>query len=138
MNSINVIGRLTKDPELRMTQSEKSVVSFTIACDSGWGDKKTASFFPCVAWGKTAEFIDKYFRKGDPIAISGELRSRQYEGKDGKRTVIEILVNGVDFCGGKKSEAEHRAPSADSFENEWRKHPSGFTDVLEPDEGLPF
>ena len=120
MNSINIIGRLTKDPELRMTQSEKSVVSFTIACDSGWGEKKTASFFPCVAWGKTAEFIDKYFHKGDPIAINGELRSRQYESKDGTRTVIEIIVNGVDFCGGKKSETK-----------------SGFTD-LDDDSELPF
>lgn len=102
MNNVCIMGRLTRDAELRATQTGKSVASFTIAVDSGYGEKKTANFIPCVAWEKTAEFISKYFGKGDMIAITGELRSRSYE-KDGqKRTVVEILVSNVDFCGGKK------------------------------------
>lgn len=102
MNTVNIMGRLTRDAEIRATQTGKSVASFTIAVDSGYGEKKTANFIPCVAWEKTAEFISKYFGKGDMIAITGELRSRSYE-KDGqKRTAVEILVSNVDFCGGKK------------------------------------
>lgn len=105
MNTVNIMGRLTRDCELRATQTGKSVASFTIAVDSGYGEKKTANFIPCVAWEKTAEFVNKYFAKGDMIAITGELRSRSYE-KDGqKRTVLEVLVSNVDFCGGKKDGA---------------------------------
>ena len=103
MNSVNIMGRLTRDAELRATQTGKSVASFTIAVDSGYGEKKTANFIPCVAWEKTAEFVNKYFGKGDMIAITGELRSRSYEKEGQKRTVLEVLVSNVDFCGKKES-----------------------------------
>jgi len=71
-------GRLTAIPELRHTESGKAVCSFSIANDTGFGDKKTTHFFGCVAWGSTAEFICKYFTKGQEIAVSGQLQAREW------------------------------------------------------------
>lgn len=102
MNSVNLIGRLTADVEVRKTNTDKSVCSFRLAVDAG--KDKEAYFIPCTAWNKTAENIGKYFGKGDRIGIQGILTSRSYE-KDGKNnTVIEVLVNSFDFCNGKKAD----------------------------------
>lgn len=101
MNSINLIGRLTRDAELRHTSSEKAVASFTIAVDRG---RDAADFIPCVAWEKTAQFVDQYFHKGDLIALSGRLQSRTYtDSSDKKRTVIEVVADRVFFAGSKKA-----------------------------------
>lgn len=99
MNLVILTGRLTKDPELRYTNSNKAVASFSVAVDDGKtrdGDKKTV-FVNCVAWEKTAEFIDEYFKKGDGITLFGKVQSRQYEHEGQKRTAFEVVVNGVEF-----------------------------------------
>ena len=106
LNHITIMGRLTKNPELRRTNSGKAVVSFDIACDKP-GRDSGASFIPCVAWEKTGEFIDSYFTKGSAIVLEGRLESRQYETKDGqKRTVLEVVVSQAHFCG-KKEESSN-------------------------------
>lgn len=100
LNHIVLQGRLTKDVELRYTQTDKAVASFTIACDRGRNNG--TDFINCVAWQQTAEFIHKYFDKGDMILVDGRLQQRNYEDKNGnKRTAFDVVVNNVNFCGGK-------------------------------------
>lgn len=105
LNVVAIQGRLTRDPELKTTQSGTSVCSFSIACDRSYTQKdeeRKADFFEVAAWRQTAEFICKYFQKGSMIAIEGSLQSRSYQDKNGNnRTKIEILANNVSFCGGK-------------------------------------
>lgn len=122
MNYCVLMGRLTKDPELRTTPNGKSVASFTIAVDHGYGEKKSANFINCIAWENRAEFVGKYFQKGSMIAVEGEITTRQYE-KDGqKRTVTEILAKEIHFCGGKSEKPKE----------------SGGFEELDDMEGLPF
>jgi single-strand DNA-binding protein len=100
MNSVNMIGRLSKNPEVRyISNDNKPVCSFSIALDDGFGNSKKTYFFNCTAWNKTAENVAKYFKKGDLIGITGKLTQRSWE-KDGKKnTVVEILVEGFSFWG---------------------------------------
>lgn len=108
LNTITIQGRLTKNPEPKTIPSGTALCSFTIACERP--KKKDAEtvtdFIPCIAWAKTAEFMQKYFHKGDMIIISGRLQSRQYEGQDGKNHLAyEVSISEANFCGGKKPEA---------------------------------
>lgn len=103
LNHITIMGRLTREPELRYTQSQTPVVSFTVACDRDFGEKQT-DFIDCVAWRNTAEFVDTYFAKGSMAAVSGRLQSRRWEDRDGnKRTNWEILVDNIYFADTKRS-----------------------------------
>ena len=104
LNNVSVQGRFTADPELRTTQSGKSVVSFTLANDQNYKDN-AVNWLDCVAWGKTAEFITKYFKKGTQAIIQGTLQTRQYENKDGNKIkVTEINVQNCYFCEKKETE----------------------------------
>lgn len=106
LNKIFLMGRMTKDPELRYTQNNNSVASFTIAVERSFGDKKT-DFVNCVAWRAGAEFVSKYFKKGSMAIISGSLQSRQWEDKHGqKRTEWEVIVDTIDFGEPKKDQSE--------------------------------
>jgi len=100
------MGRLTKNPELRSTQSGRAVTSFTLAVDRDFKseDGRTETdFIDCVAWQNTAEFIYKYFQKGNMAAVSGRLQLRDWTDKDGnKRRRAEVLVDHVYFGGSKK------------------------------------
>jgi single-strand DNA-binding protein len=101
-NSVNLIGRLVRDPEMRVTQNAVEVASFCLAVDNGYGDNKSTAFINCVAWRKNAVFIDKYFGKGNMIAVQGSLTTREYTDKNGnKRTITEVTVDSAAFCGGK-------------------------------------
>ena len=98
MNLVCLIGRLTKDPELKTTQSGKSVCSFSLAVDG----VKDTDFINCVAWNKTAENLAKFKKKGEQIAITGRLTTRNYEDRNGnKRKAVEVTVNDLLFIGGK-------------------------------------
>lgn len=106
LNKIIIYGRLVRDPELRFTQSQTPVASFTVAVDrdfqSGGTEDKT-DFIDCVAWRKTGEFVSKNFRKGSLIVVSGRLQSRKWEDRDGnKRINWEINAESVYFGGSKK------------------------------------
>ena len=106
MNKVHLIGNITRDPEVRYTQSGKAVCTFNIAVNDGYGESKKAYFFPVVVWNKTAEACGNSLHKGSKVAVTGKLTSRQYENKEGKKvTVFEIVADafgGVEFLDGKK------------------------------------
>lgn len=99
MNHVILTGRLTKDPEIRYTDSKKAVATFTLAVDDGRDSdgKRKSQFIPCVAWGKTAELIDQYFTKGNPLTVVGRISVRTYEKNGEKRYVTEVVASGIEF-----------------------------------------
>ena len=109
LNKIILMGRLTRDPELRRTESGTAVCSFSIAVDRDFKSKngeKETDFIDIVAWRATAEFVSKYFQKGSLIAIEGSLQTRQYQDKNGNnRTAVEVVANNINFAGPKSSNA---------------------------------
>ena len=118
MKKAIIKGRITKDVEIRRTQSGKAVCSFHIACDNGKdknGQQYPADFIPCVAWGQTAEFIQKYFPKGAEILVEGELKTRTYDDERGsKHYIMEVNVSEICFCGSKSSNSSNSTNSADA------------------------
>ncbi len=102
LNHIVIMGRLTRDPELRTTQAGVSVASFTVAVDRDFGGRdggeRQTDFIDCVAWRQTGEFVSKYFHKGSMIVVSGRLQSRKWQDRDGNnRTNWEINADNVYF-----------------------------------------
>ena len=107
MNKILLIGRLTKDPELRYTQSGTAVASFTLAVNRSFANQngeREADFINCVAWQKAAEFVSQYFKKGQQMALEGRLQVRSYDDNNGQRRwVTEVVTEKVEFVGSKGS-----------------------------------
>ena len=106
MNKVCLIGRLTKDPETRYTQTNNTiVVNFSLAVNRRFtkpGEERQADFINIVAWSKLGEFCSKYFKKGQQVGIIGRIQTRNYEDKDGKRVyVTEILANNISFLDSK-------------------------------------
>lgn len=102
MNQVILTGRLTKDPELRTTQSDKQVASFTLAVDK-YGEG--ADFINCIVWGKQAENLCKYQEKGSQIGLLGRIQTRSYEDDKGnKRNITEVVADSIEFLGSKKKE----------------------------------
>lgn len=104
MNHVTLIGRLTKDPEVRYTQSGTPVGTFTLAVDRRvQKDKpKEADFIPCVVWGKTAEVVGNWCKKGKQVGVEGRIQVRSYDAKDGsKRYVTEVIVSELELLGSK-------------------------------------
>lgn len=140
MNKVILIGRLVADPELRSTQSGKSVATYRLAVDRKvkQDGQPEADFLTCVAWGKGAEFASTYLHKGTKIAIEGRIQTRSYEGNDGKKVyVTEILVEQHEFCESKKASpdysAGHQAPAPS-----WPVQNQQFAEMGDDDGGLPF
>lgn len=105
MNKVQLIGRLTKDPDLRYTKSNIAVASYTIAINTGYGEKQQTQFINISTWGKSGEFVSKYFKKGQSIGIVGRLNSNNYEDKNGnKRYSLEVITEDIEFIGDKKEE----------------------------------
>ena len=107
LNHIVIMGRLTRDPELRRTGSGIAVASFSVAVDRDFGKnengEKETDFIDCVAWRQTGEFVSKYFTKGSMIVVSGRLQVRSWTDKDGnKRRTAEVVADNVYFGGGKR------------------------------------
>lgn len=120
MNTVVIMGRFVSNPELRYTQSNTAVTSFTLAVNRPKSKDKeqAADFIDCVAWRNTAEFLPKYFGKGDMIGITGHLQTRLWEDKNGnKRKTTEVLVDRCDFCGSRNSGAsgEYNDKTQDGF-----------------------
>lgn len=133
MNIVAIMGRLTSDPDYRKLTTGKAVCNFTLAVDRSFS--QGADFISCVAWEKTANFINDYFKKGMKMAVTGSLQTRSYQETDtGKnRTVYEVVISTADFCEKKQesgTDAPQRTrPAKDTF--------SGFEPV--DDQGdLPF
>ncbi len=110
LNKVILMGRLVKDPELKYTPSNVAVVSFTVAVDRRYQkqDEKQADFINVVAWRNTAEFVSKWFRKGQMIALCGSIQTRTWDDNDGNRHyVTEVVADEVSFCGGKNDAASN-------------------------------
>lgn len=140
MNTICLMGRLTADPELRSTQSGVAVTSFTLAVERDYtpkGQDKQADFIPVVAWRQTAEFVCKYFRKGQRAALTGSLQTRQYTGRDGsKRTAYEVVAEHVYFAESKNGGA---APSVSYSERVPQSStPAEDFEEIPDEDALPF
>lgn len=120
MNKCILIGRITKDTEIKQTSNNSKLCSFTIAVDRRFKDKdgnKQADFINCLAWGKNAEFIDKYFNKGSRIGIVGSIQTRNYTDKDGKTVyVTEVVVDEAEFVENKGESKAAEAPKASAGE----------------------
>lgn len=116
MNKVILSGRLTADPELRQTQSGIASCRFTIACDRKFADKNTgerqADFINCIAWKQTAEFVSRYFSKGNMIVVEGSLRTGSYKDKnhsDVTHYTTDVMVDNVEFAGDKGMNATGQA-----------------------------
>lgn len=111
LNKVMLQGRFTDHPELKHTKSNKAVVDFSLAVEENRAvnGERNSNFFRCEAWGSTAEFICKYFEKGQSIIVDGRLSTNTYTDKDNiKRTNVFIVVEGVNFCGAKSSETQQK------------------------------
>ena len=138
-NSITLMGRLTRDPVLRHTQSGLPVASFTLACDRDYKDadgEKQTDFVDCVAWRGTAELINKYLRKGRMAVVSGRLQLRDWTDRDGnKRRSAEVLTSTVSFADSKRQqETEQKPQSAAAAPTQF----SGAARYAAGDDELPF
>lgn len=135
-NLVVLTGRLTADPELKTTTNGISVCSFTIAVDRRVksGEDKQTDFINIVAWRSSAEFVSKYFKKGNVIGIEGAIQTRKYTDKDGNnRTTFEVVANNVQFVEGKK--ADNNVGASDETKQSFVE--ANFTEVSNDDD-LPF
>ena len=118
-NGVHIMGRITRDLELRHTQSGTAVCQFCVAVTRSFKDANgeyQSDFIDCVAWRNSAEFITKYFSKGAMIALDGELQTRNYTDKDGnKRKATELLVSSAAFTGEKREAAAKLTPTEDDY-----------------------
>lgn len=134
MNSVVMIGRLTKDPELRFTAgSGKAVATFTIAVNRPFGKDNEADFFRVVVWGKQGETAANYLAKGRLVGIQGRMQNNNYETQSGeKRYTTEIVADRVEFLDrGNKREQ-------DGFDHDSYADPNGFQAIDEDDSDIPF
>ncbi|MFV0352005.1 MAG: single-stranded DNA-binding protein [Oscillospiraceae bacterium] len=151
LNVIALMGRLVADPELRKTTSGISTTTFTIACDRSYvkpGAERQTDFIDIVAWRNTAEFVCRFFRKGQLIAVDGSLQTRTYEDKEGKkRKVFEVVANNLHFADSKGSSGASTgtggasALPARGFEPEQPSYAVGEPDdfaEIDDSEDLPF
>lgn len=138
MNKVILMGRLTKDPELRFTSnSNTAVCNFTLAVDrrfSRQGEEKQTDFIAVVVWSKLAEFCGKYFEKGRQVAVVGRIQTRTWDDSEGKKHyVTEVVAEEAYFADSKRSEGSSSKP----FGNAGGEQADGFYPIDEDDE-LPF
>ena len=151
LNHITIMGRLTRDPELRYTQSQTPVASFTLAVDRDYGSRdggeKQTEFIDCVAWRSTAEFVSKYFQKGSMAVVSGRLQIRDWTDREGgKRRSAEVVVDNIYFGESRRRDSSEGSSydsrsSYSSYEAPRSASPapsSPFSDLDDGDGELPF
>lgn len=150
MNVVVLVGRLTDNPELRKTSSDISVTRFSIAVDRQFksGEERQADFISIVAWRQTAEFITRYFTKGQRIGVEGSLRMNKFTDKDGNnRTSYEVVVNNAHFVENKRengngeilpSEAQNGSQNENTASSYTNAGYEDFAEVTSDDGDLPF
>ena len=152
LNHITIMWRLTRDPELRYTQSQTPVASFTLAVDRDFGSRdggeKQTDFIDCVAWRQTAEFVSKYFTKGSMAVVSGRLQIRDWTDRDGgKRRSAEVVVDNMYFGESRRRDGDSgdsRSSSYSSYGNSGSAGKSSapaasaFSELDDGDGELPF
>ena len=144
LNQIVIMGRLTRDPELRRTGNGTAVTSFTLAVDRDFsgkdGNEKETDFIECVAWRQTGEFVSKYFTKGRMAVVSGRLQIRNWTDKEGnKRRTAEVVADNVYFADSKKEESSSSGYDPQQQAPAYPSAPSSdFTPLDGDDSKLPF
>lgn len=149
MNKVILMGRLTRDPDVRYSQSgdgSMAVARYTLAVDrrrsrSGDGNEQTADFIGCVAFGKSAEFAEKYLHQGTKIAVTGRIQTGSYTNKDGQKVyTTDVVVEDQEFAESKASSASGEAGYAPSRPEPSASAGAGFMNIPDgvEDEGLPF
>ena len=136
LNHIVIMGRLVRNVELRFTQNEKAVGSFTLAVDRDRqvDGQKLTDYIDCVVWGKTAEFVNNYFQKGSMAIVSGRLQGRDWQDRDGnKRRSWEVLVENIYF-----GESRSTGAGKEVAQNGYVAPPGAFQDMTDDDGDLPF
>ena len=130
LNHITIMGRLTRDPELRRTNAGTPVASFSLACSRDFARNK-ADFFDCVAWQSTAEFVKKYFHKGQQVVVQGRLQTRTWEDDAGnRRKAVEIVVDSIYFADSKTEsiKGDYASPELDD----------PYADLRDDEDDMPF
>ena len=140
LNHITIMGRLTRDPELRRTGSGIAVASFSVAVDRDFGGRdggeKETDFIDCVAWRQTGEFVSKYFTKGRMIVVSGRLQIRSWTDKEGnKRRTAEVVADNVYFGDSKKDSGGSEQPDSQGYA---QPAAQDFAMLEDEDAQLPF
>lgn len=134
MNKVILIGRLTKDPEVKYTQTGKVVATFTLAVDRNYGENKQTDFIPIVVWGKIAEIVGNNLSKGRKISVDGRIQTRSYEDKQGqKRWVTEVIGQLVEFLDSKESNNANTDKPTESSASSGKYGPE-----IYPDDDVPF
>lgn len=143
INRVVLVGRLTRDPELRKTVNGASVAAFTIAVDNrtkGPNGERTTSFIPCTAWNQQAENACKYTHKGSLVGVEGRLNQRSYDAKDGRKvSVVEVICDSVQFLESKNSNNSSREDTGytlDIVPDDIEEKNTSSIDVADDD--LPF
>ena len=132
MNKVIFCGRTTKDIEMRYSQGENSMAigRFSIAIDSGYGDKKKTSFFNCAIFGKQAEAFERYVPKGTKVLLECEANQNQYTDKNGNKVnSVDFIVKSFEFCES-KSQSNSQPQPTHSNDNSWMNIPDGVEDSL--------
>lgn len=145
LNKVILMGRFTKDPELRSTPQSVSVCNFRIAVTRNYknGGSYESDFIDCVAWRNTAEFISKYFKKGNLVCVEGSLQSRNWEQDGQKRTAVEVMVDNTYFVESKKDSSDGAAftpsaPAAGISAAPTEAFASGDFSAIDDADDLPF
>ncbi len=129
MNKVELVGRLTKEPEVKLTSNQTAYCNFTVAVDRKFKDKdgnRQADFIICVAWKQTATFIQKYFHKGNKIGLTGSIQTRTFEDKEGRTVfVTEVVVDDVEFVESASKTEPTTAPAPIPEPEEPVQEPSG-------------
>lgn len=137
MNKVVLIGRLTRDPELRYTQQGTPLARFTLAVNrrKQRDKQQEADFISCIAWGNLAENLSKYQTKGSQIAVSGRIQTGSYDNKEGNKVyTTEVVVEEVEFLGSKKDNSQQR----NEFNQDFGVPLDDFHPMEEEDDDLPF
>ena len=138
MNKVILMGRLTKDVEVRYTQSNTPVASFSLAVNRRMSKEKETDFINIIAWNKTAEFCQKFFKKGQQVAVIGRLQTRNYEKEDGTKVYItEVVAEETYFADSKKEESQVNNEFKNGIPEEMFQEPYGMY-PMGNDDGLPW
>jgi single-strand DNA-binding protein len=131
MNVVVLRGRLTRDPEVRYTNDNMCVTRYTVACDRRFSKDNEADFIPCIAFGKSGEFAEKYFRKGMSVAVKGRIQTGSYTNKDGQKVyTTDVIIEDQEFAESKT--ASNGGGGHKKSEDDFMNIPDGI------DEELPF
>ncbi len=149
LNKVILMGRLTADPEMRHTQNNTPVASFTLAVNRNFGNRDETDFIDIVSWNKNAEFVCNWFHKGQLVAVVGRLQVRNWQDKEGNnRRTYEVVAEETHFAESKRDSAAAGAPASQpAARGDFSvpaprpvvpADPSGFSDLSEDDDELPF